>query len=74
MERRTSAGRLLGAEERITPYEALRAVTATAAWQYHEEGERGTLTPGKRADMVVLSGDPMAAPLAEIRVAETIRA
>ena len=74
VERRTSAGRLLGAEERITPYEALRAVTATAAWQYHEEGERGTLTPGKRADMVVLSGDPMAAPLAEIRVAETIRA
>ena len=56
--------------------EALRAVTVNGAYQYGEEGEKGTLAPGKRADLVLLSGDPLACPPHEIgrlRVVRTIK-
>ena len=57
-------------------YEALRAVTANAAWQYFEENSKGTLAPGRRADLVILDQDPMTAPperLREIQVLSTIK-
>lgn len=72
----TKAGVLLGPEERIPAAEALRAVTAAAARQYFEENDKGTLAPGKRADLVILSRDPTAVPpeqIREIRVLETVR-
>ena len=42
-----------------------------------EEDTKGTLRPGKRADLVVLSADPLAVPpeaLREIQVLETVQA
>lgn len=74
--RRTKAGRVLGAEERIPVEAALRAVTQTAAHQYGLEKELGTLRPGKRADFVLLSGDPLRTPpeeLKKLQVERTIR-
>ena len=74
--RRTKAGRVLGAEERIPVEAALRAVTQTAALQYGRERELGTLRPGKRADFVLLSGDPLRTPpeeLKKLQVERTIR-
>lgn len=74
--RRTKAGRVLGAEERIPVEAALRAVTQTAAHQYGLERELGTLRPGKRADFVLLSGDPLRTPpeeLKKLQVERTIR-
>ena len=74
--RRTKAGRVLGAEERIPVEAALRAVTQTAALQYGLEKELGTLRPGKRADFVLLSGDPLRTPpeeLKKLQVERTIR-
>ena len=74
--RRTKAGRVLGAEERIPVEAALRAVTQTAALQYGLEWELGTLRPGKRADFVLLSGDPLRTPpeeLKKLQVERTIR-
>ena len=65
--RRTKAGRVLGAEERIPVEAALRAVTQTAALQYGLERELGTLRPGKRADFVLLSGDPLRTPPEELK-------
>ena len=65
--RRTKAGRVLGAEERIPVEAALRAVTQTAAHQYGLERELGTLRPGKRADFVLLSGDPLRTPPEELK-------
>lgn len=65
--RRTKAGRVLGAEERIPVEAALRAVTQTAALQYGLEKELGTLRPGKRADFVLLSGDPLRTPPEELK-------
>jgi hypothetical protein len=54
--RRTASGGVLGAGESVG-YEAwLRAYTAGAAFAGGQEGERGTLAPGRRADLVVLAG------------------
>ena len=76
VNRVTTSGQPLGPAERITPFEALRAITADAAWQNFEEGRKGTLETGKLADMVVLSKDPLSIePMAikDIRVMQTIK-
>ncbi len=75
--RLTRKGRLLGGEERIPVLEALRAVTANAAYQYGEEQEKGSLRAGKRADLVRLSQDPLKVSPGELRqisVEQTIKA
>ena len=59
--------RFLGKEERITVEEALRAVTAEAAYQYGEEHLKGTIEAGKVADLIVLDKDPLAMEPDEVR-------
>ncbi|MCA1814590.1 MAG: amidohydrolase family protein, partial [Halobacteriales archaeon] len=49
-------------EQRLEPEEALRAHTLDAAWAGFEEQSRGSIEPGKLADLAVLSGDPRAKP------------
>jgi predicted amidohydrolase YtcJ len=74
VNRRTRSGRVIGAEERITPMQALRAVTIDAAWQHFLEDSRGSLEPGKLADLVVLERPPLDDPatIDRIAVEETI--
>jgi predicted amidohydrolase YtcJ len=48
--------------ERLTAAEALALCTSDAARVAFEESDRGTLTAGKRADLVVLSQSPLAVP------------
>jgi imidazolonepropionase-like amidohydrolase len=43
----------------LLPLDALRAATRTAALSLGVEDDRGTLDPGKRADFLVLSADPL---------------
>jgi predicted amidohydrolase YtcJ len=67
--RRTTDGKNPGGwfpEQRISVEEALRAYTATAAYAAFEEKEKGTLSPGKLADFVILSADPFTVRLEEI--------
>ena len=74
--RKTRSGQTLGAEYAVTPYEALQAVTCHAARQYFEEDEKGTLSPGKLADMIVLSENPLKAEpdaIRRIRVLATLK-
>ncbi len=52
------SGGTLGADQRITPYQALQAITIDAAFQYREEASKGSIELGKRADLVILSADP----------------
>lgn len=69
-------GEVLGADERISPYEALRAVTANAAYQYFEENSKGSISHGKDADFVMLEKNPLTTPheeLGEIKVLRTIK-
>ncbi len=73
--RETRSGRILGAAQRIPMLEALRAITVNAAHQSFEEDRKGTLTPGKQADLVVLSANPLdIAPqaLLELEVLRTV--
>jgi len=53
--------------ERITVQEALRCYTRGSAYAEFEEGEKGTIEPGRLADLVVLSADPLIVPPATIR-------
>jgi predicted amidohydrolase YtcJ len=74
--RTTLTGRVMGPEERLSPYAALQGVTSKAAYNYREEGQKGTITAGKIADLVILDGDPLTvAPdaIKDIRVMETIK-
>ncbi|MCX4537939.1 amidohydrolase (plasmid) [Streptomyces sp. NBC_00841] len=59
VERLSRAGVVLGPDERVTAEQALRAYTLDAAWASHDEDRRGSITPGKHADFVVLSDDPV---------------
>jgi predicted amidohydrolase YtcJ len=62
IDRLDHAGNPLGAEQAITPYEALYAYTQAGAILSGDEQNRGSITPGKWADLVVLSGDPLTTP------------
>jgi predicted amidohydrolase YtcJ len=53
-------------DQRLTRVEALKSWTAAGAWAAFQEGEKGTLAPGKLADFVMLSTDIMQAPPREI--------
>nr|WP_304466085.1 amidohydrolase family protein [Vitiosangium sp. GDMCC 1.1324] len=74
--RTTRSQQVLGPEQRATPLEALKAVTAWAAYQNFEEREKGTLEPDKLADLVVLSGNPLTVSteaLRDLYVVETVK-
>jgi predicted amidohydrolase YtcJ len=53
-------------DQRMTRGQALQAMTLGAAYAAFEEKERGSIEPGKWADLTVLSADIMAIPEAEI--------
>ncbi|MZD04873.1 amidohydrolase family protein [Streptomyces sp. SID5785] len=65
--RRSTSGRVHGADQALTVEEALRAVTVNAAWQLHMEDHIGMLRPGLRADLAVLNQDPRNVPAARLR-------
>ncbi len=73
--RKDRAGRVWGASQRITIEEALRVCTVNGAYASFEEGIKGTLTPGKLADCVLLAEDPHEVDpdhLLDVRVLRTI--
>jgi predicted amidohydrolase YtcJ len=59
-------------EQRMTRDEALRAYTYTAAYAAFEEKSKGSLTPGKLADIVVLSRDILTIPEDDIPGTEVL--
>jgi predicted amidohydrolase YtcJ len=67
ISRMSETGRFVVAKERINPLEALRMYTEYAARASFEENIKGSITPGKLADLVVLSGDPTTVPIEEIK-------
>lgn len=76
VNRVSRSGRVMGAEQRVTPLEALEAITIDGARMYGEEATKGSIEPGKLADLVILSANPLTVPPAAIetiRVVETIK-
>ncbi|CAN0603274.1 unnamed protein product, partial [Ectocarpus sp. 12 AP-2014] len=76
VERTSRSGKVIGAEERLTPYEALKAITDWSAYQHFEQDTKGTLEEGKLADLVVLDKNPLKVNPADIKdivVLETIK-
>lgn len=74
--RLSRSGKVIGASERIPVSQALRAITADAAWQYRLEKDRGTLEAGKVADLVLLSRNPLTIDpelLRDVKVVETVK-
>ncbi len=59
VNRTTRSGAVLGPAQRATVEQALQAITLTAAYQYFEESEKGSIAVGKRADLVVLEENPL---------------
>jgi predicted amidohydrolase YtcJ len=60
VNRRTAGGAAFNAAEAVTPLEALTAYTTGSAYASHQEHVKGSVTPGKLADLAVLSEDPTA--------------
>lgn len=75
VNRLSSGGRVIGADQRISVIEALKGITTYAAYQAFEENDKGTIEPGKLADLVVLERNPLTVPaveLADITVTRTM--
>jgi predicted amidohydrolase YtcJ len=67
LDGRTTGGTQLRAQEEIpSRQQALRLYTSGSAWFDHSEGRRGSLEPGKYADLAVLSKDYLNVPVGEI--------
>ena len=76
VNRISRAGAEVGLDQRVTPLEGLKAMTIWGAEQYGEQGSKGSLEPGKLADLVILDRNPLKVePMAikDIKVVETIK-
>lgn len=76
VNRSSRSGDIIGSDQRVSPYIALKSITSWAAWQYFEEHSKGTLTTGKLADLVILDKNPLTvqpAAIKDITVLETIK-
>jgi predicted amidohydrolase YtcJ len=56
--RKDMTGRVWGENQKVSVAEALRICTLHGAYASFEEKSKGTITPGKLADFVVLGADP----------------
>ncbi len=69
----STSGAEIGPEQRVSVMNALRATTIDAAWQVFQEDRIGSLEPGKLADIIILSGDPLTAEdVRQLEVVETV--
>jgi predicted amidohydrolase YtcJ len=76
VNRLSREGASIGADERITPLQALKAITLDGAYMYREEQSKGSIEIGKLADLVILSENPLTVDpmkIKDIRVIETIK-
>jgi predicted amidohydrolase YtcJ len=76
VNRISRAGAEVGPDQRVTPLEGLKTMTIWAAEQYGERDSKGSLEPGKLADLVILDRNPLEVEpmsIKDIRVIETIK-
>lgn len=76
VNRTTKGGRVLGEDQKLSVWEALKGITINGAYQCFEEESKGTLEVGKIADLVVLDKNPLETDptaIKDIKVLETIK-
>jgi hypothetical protein len=76
VKRESRSGRIIGPDERVDRWNALKALTINAAWQYFEEDEKGSIEAGKLADLVILDANPLTVEtddILNIKVVETLK-
>ena len=74
--RRSRSGDIIGPAQRVDVITALKSMMIWSAYQHFEEKDKGSLEPGKRADLVILSKDPTAVDpekLDELKVMATVK-
>jgi hypothetical protein len=65
--RLTSSGQLLNPAEKLNANEVIKMYTVNAAYASHEEKIKGSISPGKLADFVLLSANPARVPVESIK-------
>ena len=70
--RKSSGGQVLYADEGITPLEAIKAYTIDGAYSAWEEETKGSIEPGKIADLIVVDRDPMTIPHEDLKDVKTV--
>ena len=76
VNRVSRSGATIGEAEKVSPYQAIKAITANAAYEFFEEDIKGTLSTGKLADFVILDKNPLTVEPMEIKnikIMETIK-
>jgi hypothetical protein len=76
VNRVSRSGEVIGPDQRVSPYIALKSITDWAAYQAFEEKLKGTLSAGKLADFVILDKNPLKIPpmdLSSLKVIATIK-
>jgi predicted amidohydrolase YtcJ len=76
LARESRSGKVIGADERVSLYEGLKAITINGAYQYNEEKIKGSIEKGKLADLVIIAEDITKIPVGKIKdleVLETIK-
>jgi predicted amidohydrolase YtcJ len=76
VNRVSRGGEVIGPGQRVTPWEGLKAMTINGAAQHGEEATKGSLEPGKLADMVILDRNPLTVKrmeIKDIKVVETFK-
>lgn len=71
--RKTDAGYVHGAQQKLSRLDALRTITQWAAWLSFDEKKLGTLEAGKLADMVVVDRDYLTCPEDEIAKMKAVK-
>jgi predicted amidohydrolase YtcJ len=72
VDSKSAGGARRGPEQTPTREDALRAYTIGSAWFSFDENKRGSLEPGKLADLAVLSKDYMTVPLEQLESVESL--
>jgi hypothetical protein len=75
VNRTTRTNKVLGADQRVDTYTALKAMTIWSAYQHFEEDKKGSLEVGKQADLIILDKNPLKIDsvfLKDLKVQQTI--
>ena len=76
VNRTSRSGKVIGPDERVTPYEAMQMITIWGAEQFGEQATKGSIKEGKLADFVILSDNPVTIDpkdINSIQVLETVK-